>query len=83
MGMTAEANEIFHEKPFFPFTEKEELIRNVRMSENFTLSVYLSMDSDQYSIKGDRPFFHLLGTLIAEKLFHSLLISGNLSLPGK
>ena len=83
MGMTAEANEIFHEKSFFPFTEKEELIRNVRVSENFTLSVYLSMDSDQYSVKGDRPFFHLVGTLIAEKLFHSLLISGNLSLPVK
>ena len=80
LGLKGESSRIMSDPALVSNKEKGTLICTVEMNKMTKASVYLDIDSDRYSTVSDRAYFQLLGTMIAEKVYHSLLISGRLPL---
>ncbi len=80
LGLRGESSRIITDPSLVSDEGKGTLIWKAQMNKKTTASVYLDIDSDRYSATSDRAYFQLLGTMIAEKAYHSLLISGRLPL---
>ena len=80
LGLRGESSRIMNDPAIVSEQGTGTLIHKAEMNKKTTASVYLDIDSDRYSATSDRAYFQLLGTMIAEKVYHSLLISGRLPL---
>ncbi|MBN2727160.1 diguanylate cyclase [Candidatus Mcinerneyibacteriota bacterium] len=80
LGLQGESSRLITDPALPGDEEKGDLIRRVDLNKRTTASVYLRIDSDRYSVASDSSYFQLLGTMIAEKIYHSFLISGRIPL---